>query len=108
MSIAEMKKIRAAESDAKDMRKKAEDDMAQIIASGRKEARDLIEKTVKDSEEAYRAAIAKAEAEASQIFEKTIAQEQDACEKIKSDGRSRMDNVIDDIVGKVVGINGNS
>ena len=108
MSIADMKKIRAAEAEALDIRKKAEDDMAQIIASGRKEARDLVESTRKASEDAYKASIAEAEKKASEIFEQTLAGEKAACEKIKADGRSRMDDVIDVIIGKVVGINGNS
>ena len=108
MSIADIQKIRAAESEAQDIRKKAEDEMAQIIASGKREAKDLIESTRKQSDDAYKAAISAAEKKAADLFADTIAREQETCEKIKNDGRSRMGEVIDDIVGKVVGINGNS
>lgn len=104
MSIADIEKVRAAESAAETLRKKAEDEKAQIIAAGRKEAKDLIEKAGKDAEDAYRKAIEMAEVKASKAYENTIEAQKEACEKIKAEGRAKIDGAIDDIVGKVVGI----
>ena len=108
MSIADIEKVRAAETKAEEIRKKAEDDMAQIIAAGKKEAKDLIDKTTKEAEKSYKEVIDKAEAEAAKLYEETIEAQKDACEKIKTDGRAKIGAVIDDIVGKVVDIDGNS
>ncbi|MCQ2567183.1 MAG: hypothetical protein MJ127_02095 [Mogibacterium sp.] len=104
MSIADIEKVRAAEAAAEALRRKAEEEMAQIISSGKKEARDLIEKAGKDAEDAYKAAIEKADKLASEAYDKTIEAQKAVCEKIKTDGRAKIDGVIDDIVGKVTGI----
>lgn len=104
MSIADIEKVRAAESAAEALRKKAEDEMVQIISAGKKEAKDLIEKAGKDADDAYRKAIEKAETKASDAYDKAIEAQKEVCEKIKAEGRAKIDGVIDDIVGKVVGI----
>ena len=108
MSKADIELVRAAESAAALARKQAEDDAAQIVAEGRKEAKDLLDNASKEADKLYKEAIDKAEAEAAAIYQKLIDEEAAACEKIMQGGRSNMDGVTDFIVGKVVGINGNS
>lgn len=105
MSIADIEKVRAAESAANAAKKKAEEDAAQIIADGKKEARDLLDKAAKDADGIYREALDAAEKKASELYDEIIAKEKLACEKIKENGRAKITGVVDDIVGKVMGNN---
>ena len=104
MSIADIKKVRDAEDKAANIRKQSELDAAQIIADGKKEAKDLLDKTNKDAETYYKAQIEKAESQAAAAYDEIIAKEQKACEKIKEGGRAKIGGVVDEIVRKVVSI----
>lgn len=108
MSIAGIEKVREAESAADKMRKSADDEAAQIVADGKKEAKALLDQAEKDAESEYKAMIAKAEEEAGKIYQVKIDAEQQACEKIKSAAEAKKSSVVDTIVGKVVGSYGNS
>lgn len=104
MSIADIKKVRDAETNAANIRKQAEVDAAQIIADGKKEAKDLLDKANKDAESYYKAQIEQAESQAAAAYDEIIKREQSTCEKIKEGGRAKIGGVVDDIVRKVVSI----
>jgi V/A-type H+-transporting ATPase subunit G/H len=108
MSIAGIEKVRAAETEADEMRKSAEDEAAQIIASGKKEARAILDEAEGAGSGEYKAVMAEAEEEAARLYQERIDREQAACEKIRADARRNMDAAVDLIVGKVVGTYGNS
>lgn len=104
MSIADIKRVRDAEEQAANIKKQSELDAAQIVADGKKEAKDLLDKANKDAENFYKAQIEKAEEQATAAYDEIIAKEQAACEKIKEGGRAKIGGVVDDIVRKVVSI----
>lgn len=108
MSKAGIEKVREAEIAAENARKTAEDQADQLVAAGKKEARELIADAERRADKDYRLALEAAEKVAAERYQALIDSQAQACEKIKSEGRSRIDGVVDEIVGKVVGIYGNS
>ena len=102
MSIADIKKVKDAESQAADIKKQAELDAAQLIADGKKEAKSLLEKASKDADEFYKQKISDAEQQAGKKYDEIINQEKLACEKIKENGRTKLSGIVDEIVRKVV------
>lgn len=108
MSKADIEAIRACESEANLLRKKGEDEAARILAEGKKKATDLLDTASKEAENSYKQIIEKAESVASEIYRKIIDEEDKACDQIRQNGRASIEKAADYIVGKVVGINGNS
>ncbi len=108
MSIVGIEKVREAELEAERLKKSADDEASEIIADGKRKARELLDQAAKDAEAAYKKAIEEAETEASAIYDKKIAEEKASCEKIKENAQADFDSVVDSIAGKVVGSYGNS
>lgn len=108
MSKADIELVRAAESAADSARKRADEEAASVIAEGKKKARDLIDQSRKDADNLYKSAMSAAEEEAGKLYQEIIDREQQVCESIREVGRAGIEGAADEIVRKVVGIDGNS
>ena len=108
MSIAGVEKVKESEMKAEDIRKQADEAAKQIAVSAKKEAADLIELSKKEAEDTYKAVMKQAEVEADSLYQDIIDAQKEECKKIKEDGQAKIDEVVDNIVRKVVGIYGNS
>ncbi len=108
MSIAGVEKVRDAERKAESIRKDSDEAAKQTVASAKKEAAELVELARREAEEEYKEVMKRADAEADKLYQEIIDAEESACGRIKEDGQAKLDDVVDNIVGKVVGIYGNS
>lgn len=107
MSIAGIEKIREAELSAERLKRSAEEEAAGIVAEAKKEAKGLLEQAEAEGSAAYKAVIAEAEESAERLYGEKISAEQSACENLKAAARENLDRAVAQIVGKVVGTDGN-
>lgn len=108
MSIENMRQISQAEEEAVRVRKEAQAEAKRTLDAGRKEAAALLEGARARADEAYRQAMDRAEAKAQESYEEHLKAVGKECEAMRALAQGHKEDAVKVIIGKVVGISGNS
>ena len=102
MAIEQIKKVKEAEDQGLDIRRKSESEAKRVLEEAEKEAALTIEKAQREGEDLYRAHLSKAREEAESYYQSILEKGQADCNKILAGAEHNMEGAVSLIVGRVV------